>query len=70
MASEKEGEAIKRVVDAVFASGLVDRKATLEDVVKRFSSDLDQVAGYVAAWDRYVLVVAKNAASEVVISQR
>ncbi|MBI2713376.1 MAG: hypothetical protein HYX37_02835 [Rhizobiales bacterium] len=69
MADEKERESVRRVVDAVFSSGLVDRKATMEDVVKKFGSDIDQVAGYVAAWDRYVLVVAKSAANEVLIRQ-
>jgi hypothetical protein len=61
--------AVSKIVESAMSSGLIDRKATLEDVVKQFGSDLDQVAGYVAAWDRYVLVVSANIKEEVIIKR-
>ncbi|MBZ0262399.1 MAG: hypothetical protein K8F90_17580 [Hyphomicrobiales bacterium] len=65
---ESERIAISKLVDTALSSGIVDRKASIEDIVKKFGSDVDQVAGYVAAWERYVIVVAMNS-DEVVIKR-
>lgn len=65
---ESERIAISKLVDTALSSGIVDRKSSIEDIVKKFGSDVDQVAGYVAAWERYVIVVAMNS-DEVVIKR-
>ncbi len=47
----------RKIMEAAMRSGIIDPKMTIEDISRRFGPDIDQVAGYVAAWDRYVLVV-------------
>ena len=49
----------RKAMEFLTASGLVDRKIPLERVVGSVSK-LDEVAGYVLAWERYVLVVAEK----------
>ncbi|HEY0652699.1 MAG TPA: hypothetical protein VGD65_06205 [Chryseosolibacter sp.] len=51
----------KKVVFNALKSGVVDPKISLESMVSKFEGNIDEVAGYVAAWDRYVLVVAQDA---------
>jgi hypothetical protein len=46
------------IIDAALKSGVIDVKAPIGELVKKFENPIDQVAGYVAAWDKYVLVVA------------
>lgn len=65
--TEDERKRVTRLVETAFESGVIDRKTTLEDAVKKLGPELDQVAGYVVAWERYVLVVASELADEVVI---
>lgn len=52
------------VVKAAFKSGALNPKLTVEDAV-RLGSGVEEVAGYVLAWERYVLVVARDLAAEV-----
>nr|WTA00836.1 hypothetical protein OH820_35440 [Streptomyces sp. NBC_00857] len=47
----------RKALDFLRTSGLVDLTLPLEHVVNQVSQ-LDDVAGYVLAWERYVLVVA------------
>jgi hypothetical protein len=47
----------RKALDFLRASGLVDLSLPLEQVVAQISQ-LDDVAGYVLAWEKYVLVVA------------
>lgn len=68
MAEEKKAD-ISRIVDVALNSGLIDAKATLPEIVRKVGSGIDEVAGYVAAWDRYVLVVANVPGADVVIKQ-
>ena len=49
----------RKAMEFVQTSGLIDLKMPLEKVVGTVSK-LDQVAGYVLAWERYVLVVAQE----------
>ncbi|MFE3864513.1 hypothetical protein ACFXPT_29275 [Streptomyces goshikiensis] len=49
----------RKALDFLRTSGLVDLKLPLERVVGQISQ-LDDVAGYVLAWERYVLVVANE----------
>lgn len=57
--SEKnEGKGVAAIVKAAMASGVIQRETSLSDAVERLGKDIDQVAGYVCAWDKYVLVVA------------
>lgn len=47
----------RKALDFLRTSGLVDLSRPLQSVVDQVSQ-LDDVAGYVLAWERYVLVVA------------
>ena len=67
--TETERAAISKIVETALSSGIIDRKTTLEDVVKKFGPDVNQVAGYVLAWERYVLVVADNPIDEVIVKR-
>lgn len=51
----------RKALDFLRTSGLIDLSAPLERVVGQVSQ-LDDVAGYVLAWERYVLVVANEVA--------
>ncbi|MCF3173744.1 hypothetical protein IPZ61_10495 [Streptomyces sioyaensis] len=51
----------RKALDFLRTSGLVDLSVPLERVVDQVSQ-LDDVAGYVLAWERYVLVVANQVA--------
>ncbi|MEU6084151.1 hypothetical protein [Streptomyces sp. NPDC047108] len=51
----------RKALDFLRTSGLVDLNVPLERVVTQVSQ-LDDVAGYVLAWERYVLVVANEVA--------
>ncbi|GAB7028828.1 MULTISPECIES: hypothetical protein [Streptomyces] len=51
----------RKALDFLRTSGLVDLRIPLEQVVDQVSQ-LDDVAGYVLAWERYVLVVANQVA--------
>ncbi|MET9888517.1 hypothetical protein ABZZ20_36485 [Streptomyces sp. NPDC006430] len=51
----------RKALDFLRSSGLVDLSVPLERVVGQVSQ-LDDVAGYVLAWERYVLVVANEVA--------
>jgi len=54
----------RKAIEFVQSSGLVDLKVSLEKAVGAVSK-LDEVAGYVLAWERYVLVVADEMAERV-----
>lgn len=47
----------RKAMDFLQTSGLIDLKMPLERVVGSVSK-LEEVAGYVLVWERYVLVVA------------
>ncbi|MFF3767644.1 hypothetical protein ACFYYR_26680 [Streptomyces sp. NPDC001922] len=51
----------RKALDFVRTSGLVDLTVPLERIVGQVSQ-LEDVAGYVLAWERYVLVVAHEVA--------
>ncbi|MFI6448921.1 hypothetical protein [Kitasatospora sp. NPDC050543] len=51
----------RKALDFLRTSGLVDLSLPLERVVDQVGQ-LDDVAGYVLAWERYVLVVANQIA--------
>ncbi|MEV7684218.1 hypothetical protein AB0O64_37665 [Streptomyces sp. NPDC088341] len=51
----------RKALEFLRTSGLVDLSLPLESVVDRIGQ-LDDVAGYVLAWERYVLVVANETA--------
>lgn len=55
-----QNPSVAKIVDAALKSGAIDPNISIGEVVRKIGSDLDPVAGYVAAWDRYVLVVAKT----------
>lgn len=55
---------VDEVVQAAFKSGALNPKLTAEEAV-RLGSGVEEVAGYVIAWERYVLVVARDLAAEV-----
>lgn len=70
MADDKRADVnISKIVDVALNSGLIDAKVTLPEMVRKIGSGIDEVAGYVAAWDRYVLVVASNPGADVIIRQ-
>ena len=49
----------RKAVEFLQTSKLVDLNAPLDQVVSAVTK-LDEVAGYVLAWERYVLVVASD----------
>lgn len=68
MADPKQ-EQVTRVVQSAFKSGAINPKMTIEEVVK-LGAGLEEVAGYVLAWERYVLVVRKDAEQEITFRGR
>ena len=54
----------RKIVEFLQTSKLVDLAMPLKEVVNHVSK-LDEVAGYVIAWERYVLVVSKDIEEEV-----
>ena len=52
----------QQIVNKALASGAIDKNKKLENVLRRMGPDIDQVAGYVLAWEDYVLVVGKQGA--------
>jgi len=60
---------VSRIVESAFRSGAVNPKMTIEDVVK-LGGGIEEVAGYVLAWERYVLVVAKDNESDIIFRGR
>ncbi|MGW2643017.1 hypothetical protein [Streptomyces sp. NPDC001348] len=54
----------RKALEFLRTSGLVDLSVPLERVVGQVSQ-LEEVAGYVLAWERYVLVVANEVADTV-----
>ncbi|GGO99866.1 hypothetical protein [Wenjunlia tyrosinilytica] len=49
----------RRALEFLQSSGLVNLDISLEHLV-RATTTLDEVAGYVLAWEKYVLVVASE----------
>lgn len=62
--SQPSRSQVDEVVKAAFKSGALNPKMTAEEAV-RLGSGIEEVAGYVIAWERYVLVVARDLAAEV-----
>lgn len=59
------------IVRAAMSSGVIDTKMSLAEIVKKFEDPIDQVAGYVLAWDKYVLVVGlENLEEEISVIKR
>ena len=52
----------QQIVNKALASGAIDKNMKLENVLRKMGPDIDQVAGYVLAWEDYVLVVGKHGA--------
>lgn len=60
MADEMTKVEVSKVVKAAMSSGVVDPKMTIGEITERLGRDIDEVAGYVLAWEKYVLVVSKE----------
>ncbi|HXV25338.1 MAG TPA: hypothetical protein VED46_13885 [Alphaproteobacteria bacterium] len=67
--AKKERVAVSKLLDAALKSGIIDAKVSLADIASRFGPDIEEVAGYVVAWERYVLVVGSATEPEIVIRQ-
>lgn len=64
MADNPDRTKITRVIQSAFKSGALNPKMTVEEAVN-LGAGLEEVAGYVLAWERYVLVVKSEAISEI-----
>lgn len=51
---------VSKVVKAAMDSNIIDKKMTIEEMTTRLGGSIDEVAGYVLAWEKYVLVVGKD----------
>ncbi len=60
----------KQVVESTLRSGVIDTKQSVESLVNKIGGGIDEVAGYVLAWERYVLVVAQDLESPVIRFER
>jgi len=60
----------RELLDAAVQGGLIDAKMPAAEVVKKLGSSIDEVAGYVLAWDKYVLVVGADIGSDVIITRK
>ena len=60
----------KQIVEATLRSGAIDTKQSIESLVSKIGGGIDEVAGYVLAWERYVLVVARDLESPVIRFER
>jgi hypothetical protein len=50
----------RTIVRQALESGVIEKELTVADVVDRLGAEVDQVAGYVVAWEKYVLVVGNE----------
>lgn len=55
---------VNQIVQSAIKSGAINPKLTVEEAI-RLGGGIEEVAGYVLAWERYVLVVAQELGSEV-----
>ena len=49
---------------------MIDAKMPMTEMVKKLGPSIDEVAGYVLAWDTYVLVVAADLEQDVIITRK
>jgi hypothetical protein len=63
-------ETTRSLLDAAMQGGLIDAKLPAAEMVRKLGPSIDEVAGYVLAWDKYVLVVAADLGSDVIITQK
>ena len=71
MANEKQPPGKTSVLlEAAIKGGLIDAKMPVTEMVKRLGSSIDEVAGYVLAWDKYVLVVGADFGQDVIITRK
>ncbi|HMB78231.1 MAG TPA: hypothetical protein VKN76_17695 [Kiloniellaceae bacterium] len=58
------------ILNAAIKGGLIDAKMPMTDVVDKLGSSIDAVAGYVLAWDKYVVVIADAFDQDVIITRK
>ena len=58
------------LLDAAIKGGMIDAKMPMTEMVKKLGPSIDEVAGYVLAWDKYVLVVAADLEQDVIITRK
>lgn len=62
---------VTKILDAALSSGAIEGKMSIQDVIGRLGGGIDEVAGYVVAWEKYVLVVAEfTDIPEIVLKRR
>ncbi len=50
----------RRVIEAVMKSGIFDTRMSVGDILQKLGNEIDPLAGYVAAWDKYVVVIGRS----------
>lgn len=60
----------RELLDAAVQGGLIDAKMPAAEVVRKLGPSIDEIAGYVLAWDKYVLVVGADIGSDVIITRK
>lgn len=70
MDQRKVAQSRQDIINAALKSGVIDTKMSIETMVSKFGNPINEVAGYVLAWDKYVLVVAEDIKDEVVIKRQ
>lgn len=69
MDQKKIAQSRQDVISAALKSGVIDTKMSIETMVSKFGDSINEVAGYVLAWDKYVLVVGDGFKEEEVIKR-
>jgi hypothetical protein len=68
MSDKKARPRTREVLEAAIEGGVIDAKMSAAELVRKFGPSIDEVAGYVLAWDKYVLVVGSDFGSDVIIT--
>lgn len=51
---------VAAIVNSALKSGAFNRDVKINDLVDSLGHDIDQLAGYVVAWEKYVAVIASD----------
>ena len=58
------------LLKAAIKGGLIDAKMPVAEMIDKLGPSIDEIAGYVLAWDKYVLVVADAFDQDVIITRK
>ncbi|MEW8050189.1 MAG: hypothetical protein AB2809_07410 [Candidatus Thiodiazotropha sp.] len=72
MAERKDEKTLptRKLLNSAIEGGIIDAKMPMAELVDKLGPSIDEVAGYVLAWDKYVLVVGAELPEDVIVTRR